>query len=323
MRAAFITRTGPPESISAGRLPVPARGPADVLVSVQAVAVNQVDTYIRSGRWPTPLPFPFVVGRDLVGTVTDGDGAGTFSPGEAVWCNSLGHAGRQGPAAEYAVVPADRLYRLPAGADPVRAVAYLHPAATAFIGLHLRARLQAGDTVLVGGAAGSIGGCVTRFAVAAGARVIATARPEDHQRCRDLGAHAVLDYRDPGLPGQVDSLAPDGVDLHWDTSGHGELGAAVALVRPGGVILVTAGRQPQPPTPLWPLYTRDISVIGFVISRATAADLAAAARTINASIAAGDIPVTIADVLALDRMAEAHARVESGQRGRIVVTARG
>jgi NADPH:quinone reductase-like Zn-dependent oxidoreductase len=75
---------------------VPVPGPADVLVAVETVAVNQVDTHIRSGRWQTPMPFPFVVGRDLVGTVAEGDAAGIFAPGERVWASSLGHAGRQG-----------------------------------------------------------------------------------------------------------------------------------------------------------------------------------------------------------------------------------
>ncbi|MBO0777038.1 MAG: zinc-binding dehydrogenase, partial [Actinobacteria bacterium] len=222
-------------------------------------------------------------------------------------------------AADYAVVSAERRYRLPAAADPVAAVAALHPAATAFLGLHRRARIRAGDTVLVGGAAGSIGSCAVQFAAAAGCRVIATARPGDHDRCRRLGAAAGADYRDPDLAGRVLAVAPGGVDLHWDTSGHGHLATAIELVRPGGHILITAGREPQPPTALWPLYTRDVTVTGFVISRATVADLADAAGALNARLAAGGFPVQVADVLPLERTAGAHARVEAGQRGRIVV----
>ena len=319
MRAAFITATGPASAIVAGELPVPAPGPADVLVAVETVAVNQVDTYIRSGRWPTPLPFPFVVGRDLVGTVARGDAAGIFAPGERVWANSLGYDGRQGACAEYALVPVDRLYRLPDRADPVVTVASLHPAATAFISLHHRAHLRAGDTVLVGGGAGSISACVIQLAVMAGAKVIATARPEDHERCRRLGVNAVFDYRAQDLPAHVLSAAPQGVDLHWDTSGHAHLSAAAEMVKPGGRILVTAGREPQPPAPLWPLYTRDISVIGFVISRATAAELADTARCLNTCLGGSGFAIKVADVLTLDKTAKAHNVVESGQRGRIVI----
>jgi NADPH:quinone reductase-like Zn-dependent oxidoreductase len=319
MRAAFITAPGPAETIAVAGLPVPQRGPTDVLVAVQAVAVNPVDTFVRAGRWPTPLPLPFVVGRDLVGTVAEGDDAGLFAPGERVWSNSLGHGGRQGAAAEFAVVPAGRLYRLPDGTDPVQAVASLHPAATAFLGLHRRAHVRAGDTVLIGGAAGSVGRCAVQFATRAGGRVIATARPPDHDLCRRLGADAVFDYRDPGLAEEVLAAAPDGVDLHWDTSGRGPLSGAVELTGPGGRILITAGRDPQPPASLWPLYTRDLTVTGFVISRATAADLADAAAAINARLANGGFGVDVSEVLPLARTAEAHARVEAGQPGRLVI----
>ncbi len=88
-----------------------------------------------------------MIGRDLVGTVAEGGpGAVGFAVGERVWCNSLGHAGRQGAAAEFAVVAADRLYHLPADVDPVVAVAVAHPAATAYLALILHGGLTAGET---------------------------------------------------------------------------------------------------------------------------------------------------------------------------------
>jgi NADPH:quinone reductase-like Zn-dependent oxidoreductase len=88
------------------------------------------------------VPFPFVIGRDLVGTALTP--AGTFAPGDRVWCNGLGHDGRQGSFAQFAAVPVDRLCPLPAGVDPVRAVAVLHTAGTAHLGLFREARLRAG-----------------------------------------------------------------------------------------------------------------------------------------------------------------------------------
>src|SRR4029453_17809819 len=69
MTAAYVTDLGPAESIQVGELPLPVAGPTDVLVAVDAVAVNPVDAFIRAGRYRTPIPFPFVIGRDLVGTV--------------------------------------------------------------------------------------------------------------------------------------------------------------------------------------------------------------------------------------------------------------
>lgn len=93
-------------------MPVP--GPADVLVRVDALAVNHVDTFVRSGAYRTETPFPFIIGRDLAGTVTaTGPDVSGFRPGDRVWSNSLGHDGRQGSFAQWASVPVERLYRLP------------------------------------------------------------------------------------------------------------------------------------------------------------------------------------------------------------------
>ncbi|MEU4676149.1 alcohol dehydrogenase catalytic domain-containing protein [Micromonospora sp. NPDC023737] len=106
MRAAYIERPGPAADIRFGDLPAPHPGPTDVLVDVIATTVNPVDTFVRSGAYRTPLPLPLVVGRDLVGRVAEvGPGAAGFHAGDLVWCNSLGYDGRQGSAAEQAVVP--------------------------------------------------------------------------------------------------------------------------------------------------------------------------------------------------------------------------
>ena len=320
MRAAYITEPGPPEAIRVGDLPVSAAGHADVLVKVDVVAVNQVDTHIRAGRYPTPMPRPFIVGRDLVGTVAAASRESGFAPGQPVWCNSLGHSGRQGSFSEYAAVPVERLYPLPEAAERVSAVAAFHPAATAFIALHHRVHVRAGDTMVIGGAAGSIGSCAVRFAAEAGLRVIATARPRDHDRCRQLGADVVLDFADPALTEHVLDAAPEGVDIYWDISGHAQLGSIPPVMATGGRILVTAGREPQPATPWWAFYTRDLTVTGFVISLATATELADAARAINRRLAGPGFAAQIAEVIPLAETARAHALVESGKaRGRVVV----
>ncbi|HTF41354.1 MAG TPA: alcohol dehydrogenase catalytic domain-containing protein, partial [Propionibacteriaceae bacterium] len=81
--AAYITATGPPENIRLGELPTPAFGPTDVLVRAEVVAVNNVDTFVRSGSYQTPLPMPFIVGRDVVGVVAAvGAGVVGFAVGD-------------------------------------------------------------------------------------------------------------------------------------------------------------------------------------------------------------------------------------------------
>jgi NADPH:quinone reductase-like Zn-dependent oxidoreductase len=320
MRAAFFGEPGPAEVVEVGELPIPVPGPTDVLVAVEVAVINPVDALIRSGRWPTLMPLPFVTGRDLVGTVTAAGAGSGFSPGDRVWSNSLGHAGRQGACADYAVVPGDRLYPLPDGAVAAEAAAALHSAATAFIGLHHRARARAGQAILVGGAAGGVGSALARFASEAGLRVIATARPGDHARCLDQGASAVFDFGDPDLAGRVLDVAPGGVDIHWDTSGRMPLNVMEPMTASGGKIIVTAGVEPQPPkTSLLPIFTRDISVIGFVISLATATELADAAQAINRHLASGDLTTMTAGIMPLGKTAEAHALVESGQSARAII----
>ena len=320
MRAAYITELGPAEVIRVGELPVPAPGPTDVLVRVEVVVVNPVDTMVRSGAFPTPTPFPFVVGRDLVGTVeAPGAGAAGFAPGDRVWCDSLGHGGRQGSFAEYAVVPAERLYHLPATADPVAAVAVLHPAATAYLALFRHGGLRPAETVYVGGGAGNVGTALTSLARGGGARVLAGARPEDADWSRSAGAAEVVDYRDPELPGRLAALAPDGIDLFVDTSGHLDLPGAIDLLADRGRIVLIAGGTQRLTLPAGPLYTHDRRILGFAISRASTAELAEAAAVLNDRLAAGALPARVRVVWPLERAAEAHEAVERGLRGRTVL----
>lgn len=114
VKAAYIEDFCDASGIRYGELPDPAPGPGEVLVRVAAVAVNKVDTFVRSGAWRTPAVFQLVVGRDLAGTVTAaGAGVGDMRAGDRVWANTAGYGGRPGATAELAVVGRDRLSRSP------------------------------------------------------------------------------------------------------------------------------------------------------------------------------------------------------------------
>ncbi|WND33473.1 NADPH:quinone reductase [Streptomyces sp. BB1-1-1] len=323
MRAAYIDSVGPADRIRYGRLPVPSTGPTDVLVRVDAVAVNPVDTFVRSGAYATPVPFPFVVGRDLVGEVAlAGPGAAGFTPGQRVWCNSLGHAGRQGSCAQYATVAAERLYAAPRDIDGEHLVAAAHPAASAWLALFRHGRLRPEETVYIGGGAGNVGGAAVALASRAGARVVATARAEDAAAVRELGAAEVLDHRAPALVERSRRAAPHGYDVHLDTSGHGTLADAVDLLAPGGRLVAMVGLGSGPAgLPVSRLYTKDASIVGFAISNATTADLAEAAEGVVRVLRDTPWRPRIADRLPLSMTAEAHRRLEAGEvRGRLVLT---
>ncbi|MEU7211039.1 NADPH:quinone reductase [Streptomyces sp. NPDC044989] len=323
MRAAYIDAVGPADAIRYGELPVPSVGPTDVLVRVSAVAADPVDTFVRSGAYATSLPTPFVVGRDLVGEVAaTGPGAAGLAVGQRVWCNSLGHGGRQGSFAQYATVAAERLYPVPAGVDEEHLVAAAHPAASAWLALFRHGRLRAGETVYVGGGAGNVGGAAVSLAARAGARVVATARARDAEAVRELGAAEVLDHHAPDLGERLRAAAPDGYDVHLDTSGRGVLADAVESLARGGRLVAMVGLGSGPAAlPVSRLYTRDASIVGFAISNATTADLAEAARGVVGVLTRTPWRPRIADRLPLSRTAEAHHRLEAGRvRGRLVLT---
>jgi 2-desacetyl-2-hydroxyethyl bacteriochlorophyllide A dehydrogenase len=314
MHAAFVERTGPPEIIRYGPLPDPVPGPTDVLVEVRYTTVNPVDTFIRSGRYPVPMPLPFVVGRDLVGrVVAAGPGAPGFAVGDPVWCNSLGHGGRQGAAAQLAVVPADRLYHLPPGADPAAAVTVLHPAATAYLALFTHGQLRPGETVLVAGAAGNVGSALVTMAADAGATVVATARPDDAGYCRDLGAARVLDYSDGELAQRLARACPAGADLYLDTSGRNDLELALGVLAERGRIVLLAGMRARPVLPAAAVYLSTASIRGFVISRSTTAELDAAAAAVNRLLAAGRLRSREVRRYPLRETARVHERMERGE----------
>src|SRR5262245_16795646 len=124
MKAAFIEKPGPPENIRYGDLPDPTPGESQVLVRVKAVAVNPVDTYIRSGMIKIDLPLPFIIGSDLAGVVEKaGARASRFKPGDRVWGSNQGLLGRQGTFSELAAVDESFLYPIPTGVSDEDAAA--------------------------------------------------------------------------------------------------------------------------------------------------------------------------------------------------------
>jgi NADPH:quinone reductase-like Zn-dependent oxidoreductase len=321
MRAAFMERFGPPDVIRYGELPPPQLRPGEVLVDVLVTAVNHVDTFVRSGAWRTPVPMPFIVGRDMVGTVS-AVGAGTrgFAVGERVWCSSLGYAGRQGAAAEQVAVAAERLYRLPRGICPTDAVAVSHPASTAHLALYTHGRLRRGETVVVVGAGGNVGSVLVMMAAQAGAHVIAVASGHHAEHVRALGATEAVDHRSPGAWDRVRELAPHGVDLYVDTAAQNDLGTAVGLLARRGRIVLLSGMHTRPVLPVGPLYVKDCSVIGFAISQASHSELADAAAEINRLLAEGLLRPRATTSLPMSDAAEAHRRLEAGEvHGKLVL----
>jgi NADPH2:quinone reductase len=318
VRSAYIDALGDASSIRYGELPDPAVQPHEVLVRVDAVAVNAVDTYLRSGRWATEVRFPLAVGRDLVGTVVAaGSAVGDVEAGQRVWTNSAGYGGRAGAAAELVAVERDRLYPLPVQADPVSFVASVHPGATAYGALVGRARLRRGESVCVVGANGAVGMCAVQVAAAHEAEVIAVTRdPRAVGRLRELGAAHVVLADAAGAPRAAAEAAPRGLDIFLDTTRHVDVAAVPERLNPRGRIILIAGHG-HADFDLWRFYIREAQLLGFIMSAMTVDELAAAAEWINGSYVTRPLTVSVGHVLGFDQAAHAHELIESGRLPRL------
>lgn len=312
MKAAYIEGFCDAAGIRYGDLPDPVPGPGEALVRVDAVAVNTVDTLVRSGAWRTPADFPLAVGRDLVGAVTAvGPGVQDLRAGDRVWCNSAGYGGRPGATAELVAVSRQRLYPLPPGADPVAFAAAVHPGATAYGALIGLGRARPGETVAVIGGNGAVGMCLIQAAAACRAHPVAVVRDgRAAPRLRELGARQVVLAPDASRAlAAAAAAAPGGLDVVVDATGQAGLGAAAGLLNPRGRIIVIAGRGRRIELDQWAFYTRELQLLGFIMSGMTVGELAAAAAWINARPPA----VSLAPVMGFADAARAHHMVEHGQ----------
>ncbi len=175
MKAAYIESTGAPDVIRYGDLPDPEPKAGEVRVKVAAVAVNPIDTYIRSGAVAMPLPKPFIIGCDLAGVVDKlGPGAKRFKVGDRVWGSNQGLLGRQGTFAEYACVAEEFLYPTPRDVSDEDVAAIALVGITAHVGLFLCAKLQPGELAFVNGGTGGVGSTVVQMAKAVGAKIATT-----------------------------------------------------------------------------------------------------------------------------------------------------
>ena len=158
MRAAFIKHTGPPEVITVGELPKPQASDGQVLVRIEAVDVNPIDTYVRGGMVAMPLPIPYIIGCDLAGVVEAvGPQVRRFKKGDRVWGSNQGLMGRQGTFAEFCAADEQWLYPTPANVSDEDAAACALVGITAHLGLFREAKLKAGETIFVNGGSGGVG----------------------------------------------------------------------------------------------------------------------------------------------------------------------
>ena len=220
MRAWQVTRYGrPSEALTLATVPSPRPGPFEILVQTSASACNYNEVDGCHGRYLTiNPPLPYTLGMEFVGEViAAGPGAESWM-GRRVMGSGTGAVGAH---AEQVVGPIAMAFDVPPELGDIEAAAFYYPFHLAYLGLHERGRLQEGETVLVHAAAGGVGSAAVQLAVAAGARVIATAgTAEKLAVVRSLGADIAIDYRSGGFADAVlDATDGAGVDVCFDGVG--------------------------------------------------------------------------------------------------------
>lgn len=288
------TSYGGPEVMRLTDVPMPAPGPGEVLVRVVAAGVNPVDAHARAGMVPGWFGAgPHVWGWDLAGTVVGGDG---FAPGTPVF-GMPRFPEVAGCYAEYVAAPADALAAVP-DVDPVAAAAVPLAGLTALQTFEL-AGLAAGQRVLVHGAGGGVGHLGVQLAVAAGASVVASARPRWHRLVRSLGAAAVAESWDEPVDVVLDCVGDDGL---------------LRVVRPGGVLAVVPGAARGATGLEEEAAARGVRVVRHVVTPS-----GVGMARLAALLADGRLRAVVSRTLPLRAAAAAHRLVEAGGSGKVVL----
>jgi NADPH2:quinone reductase len=248
MKAILCKQFGPPESLVYEDIPSPKAGPGDVVVSMKAASVNFPDVLIIQNKYQFKPPLPFSPGSELAGVVKEvGEGVKHFKPGDRVIAFT-GH----GAFAEEVKTEAARLIPLPEKMDFSAGAAFILTYGTTDHALRDRGALQAGETLLVLGAAGGVGLAAVEIGKALGARVIACASSAEKLAvCREHGADETIDYASEDLRERIKGLTDGkGVDVIYDAVGGPYTEPAFRSIAWRGRLLVVgfaAGEIPKLP----------------------------------------------------------------------------
>ena len=266
MRAVIMERIGKARVLKPTRLPRPQPAPGEVLVKVHATSVNTSDLLLRSGRLVIRQPLPHILGSDLAGEIAQlGDDAAGWQIGDRV-CAAFEQLGSEmnGGYAEYCVLPAERLIRLPDDLDFQSAVAAGASFAAAFLALVTQAKLKKADTVVIHGAARSIGASAVQIAAVRGAKVIAICEDAFAADLHDIGADIVLEDAGGDHVRQV-KVATDenGASLVLHCSDKLDLQGALDMLCVGGrLVIASALAKPSAKLNAMELYLRNLSLHG-------------------------------------------------------------
>lgn len=311
MRAIQFEATGGPEVLKLVDIAEPEPRPGQVRVRHEAIGINFIDTYHRTGLYPVKLPC--TPGGEAAGMVDAvGEGVTRLKVGDRV-----AYCGGFGAYAEKNVVAADRAVKIPAGVESRTAAASLLKGMTVEALIRRTYPVQAGETVLVHAAVGGVGQIMTQWLKAIGATVIATVGSEAKAaRARELGADHVILYRDEDVAAEVKRITGGrGVPVAYDSVGKDTFEATLkSLARRG--LFVSFGNASGPPDPVPPgrlaqggsLYLTRPTLFDYIV---TSDELDASAGAVFEMIGSGKIKIDIGQTFPLAEARAAHEALES------------
>ena len=311
MRAIQIEQTGGPGQMRVADVPTPAPGAGQALVRIAASGVNFIDVYFRAGVYKADLPI--TLGSEAAGTVAAiGPDVTDVTPGDRV-----AYAMVRGSYADYAIVPAAQLVKIPDRVDFNSAAAAMLQGMTAHYLTHSTYALKAGDECLVHAAAGGAGGLIAQMAKARGARVLGTVSSEEKATvARESGVDEAILYTQADFEAEVKRLTGGrGVHVVYDSVGRTTFEKSLACLRPRGV-LALFGQSSGPVAPIDPqiLNTRGSvfltrpSLAHYLLTRD---ELLWRAGDVLNAVASGTLRLRIHQTYPLDRAADAHRDLES------------
>jgi NADPH2:quinone reductase len=323
MRAAWYEKQGMArEVLTVGEMDEPQPIEGEVRIRLAASGVNPGDVKKRQDAYGYGMPYPRIIPHsDGAGTVDAvGEGVSQKWIGRRVWCYAAQTYRPFGTAAEYTVVPLERVVPLPEGVPFEQGACLGIPGITAHRAVHVAGSVK-GSTVLVQGGAGVVGACAVQLAHRAGAHVIATCRSEsDKDIAMRAGADEVL-LTDESLAERIRGLAPNGVHHIIEVAFGANIETDVAVLAQGGSIATYATDVFTPEIPYWPLIFSNARIFFIGSDDVPIAAKMEAALAINEALEAGWQGLEIAQKFPLEEIAQAHEFVEHPTKsGRVIVT---
>jgi len=322
MIAIEIREHGGPEVLRMVERPRPVLRDGEVLIRVEAAGVNRPDIMQRLGKYPPPPGASDIPGLEVAGRVDESAASG-WTAGDRVCALVSG-----GGYAEFCAAPAPQCLRIPVRLDPVAAAALPETFFTVWTNLFERGSLRKGEHVLIHGGTSGIGTTAIQLARALGATVYATAGSSEKCRaCEALGATAAINYRTEDFVSSLRELTRDrGVDVILDIVGGDYLSRNVECLAMNGRLVqigLMGGSRAQ--VNLTPVLQRRLTITGSTLRARTIEEKGAVAREVERNVwpllDAGEVKPVVHATFPLERAADAHRLLESGEViGKIVLT---